>query len=323
MRALRRLRALLRQLPLNRGRSDSEQLSLHYRRIFILPTRYGLFMALVAGLVWLGGVNYTNNMVLLLSFLLVGLLVISIHHTFNNLHRLQVHAGPAQPVFAGQPLRFPVTVHDPAGRERPAITVDGGEGLQTADIPPGESAQWWLTVPTRERGWRPLPRFRIQTRFPTGLFIAWALPSLQQRSLVYPSPEPGNVPPPPRGQEGRQGDRHGEGDDDFHGLRRYQVGDPKGHIAWKRLARGEERVYTKQFAGASGAPRWLDERQLDPALGLEERLSRLCRWIIDLDNGGHPYGLRLGRVQIAPGRGEAHRHACLRALALHGQESSP
>jgi uncharacterized protein (DUF58 family) len=30
------------------------------------------------------------------------------------------------------------------------------------------------------------------------------------------------------------------------------------------------------------------------------------------------YGLRLPGVEIAPGRGEAHRGACLQALALHG-----
>lgn len=320
MPSLRRLPRTLLQLPRRRGESGSDSLTLGYRRIFILPSRYGLFMTLVAALIWLGGVNYTNNMVLMLAFLLVGLLVVSIHHTFRNLHRLTLQAGSANPVHAGQTLHFPVTAHNPTRQSKPALTLVGGEGLQTTDLPPGESVRWWLPVATRHRGWQTLPRFRVHTRFPTGLFVAWALPSLRQRALVYPRPEPGEVPPPPQGSTGHQGARHGEGDDDFRGLRRYQPGDPKGHIAWKRLARGETQLHTKQFTGAAGAPRWLVEEDMDPRLDQEARIARLCRWVLDLDHAGHPYGLRLSQQRIAPGRGEAHRHACLRALALCAPE---
>ncbi|ABI57228.1 DUF58 domain-containing protein [Alkalilimnicola ehrlichii MLHE-1] len=316
-----RLHSGLLRLPRRRGESTSDRLTLDYRRIFILPSRYGLFLTLVAALVWLGGVNYTNNMVLLLSFLLIGLIVVSIHHTFRNLHRLMLLAGPADAVFAGQTLHFPVTAHNPTRHGKPALTLVGGEGQQTADLPPGGSVRWWLPVPTHRRGWQTLPRFRVHSRFPTGLFVAWALPAPRQRALVYPTPEHGAVPPPPHSAGGHQGERHGEGDDDFRGLRRYQAGDPKGHIAWKRLARGEEHLHTKQFSGAAGAPRWLDERAIDPHLDPEARLARLCRWVVDLDRAGHPYGLRLGHLRIAPGRGEAHRHACLRALALYDPDA--
>ena len=320
MKPLGRLRQHLQRLPRRRGRSDTDQLTLGYRRIFILPSRYGLFFTLVAALIWLGGVNYTNNMSLMLAFLLVGLIIVSIHHTFHNLHRLELQAGPAEPVFAGQTLHFPIVVHNPTRREKPAITLDGGEGRQTVDLPAGEGSRWQFSVPSRRRGWQAMPGFRLQTRFPTGLFVAWALPEPRQRALVYPAPEPGPVPPPPPGDHGRTGNQHhGDGDDDFRGLRRYQPGDPKGHIAWKRLARGEINLHTKQFTGAAGSPRWLDGDRLAGRLDLEASLSRLCRWILDLDQAGAAYGLCLGRVRIPPGRGPAHRHACLRSLALYGR----
>ena len=58
--------------------------------------------------------------------------------------------------------------------------------------------------------------------------------------------------------------------------------------------------------------------QLLPAgLGLEQRLSRLAGWVLAADRAGAHYGLRLPGVEIAPGRGDAHRAACLQALALH------
>jgi uncharacterized protein (DUF58 family) len=48
----------------------------------------------------------------------------------------------------------------------------------------------------------------------------------------------------------------------------------------------------------------------------EERLSILCRWVLDAHAGGEAFGLRLPGGEILPGLGTAHRHRCLEALAL-------
>ena len=55
-------------------------------------------------------------------------------------------------------------------------------------------------------------------------------------------------------------------------------------------------------------PDWLDFRVLD-GLDTEERLSQLCRWLLDADTAGRPYGLILPGTRIAPGRGIPHRLA--------------
>jgi uncharacterized protein (DUF58 family) len=44
----------------------------------------------------------------------------------------------------------------------------------------------------------------------------------------------------------------------------------------------------------------------------------LAGWILAADRAGAHYGLRLPGVEIAPGRGDAHRAGCLQALALYG-----
>jgi uncharacterized protein (DUF58 family) len=62
---------------------------------------------------------------------------------------------------------------------------------------------------------------------------------------------------------------------------------------------------------------WLDLRALPTALGLEAGLSRLAGWVLAAERGGVHYGLRLPGAEIAPGRGDAHRRACLEALALY------
>ena len=60
---------------------------------------------------------------------------------------------------------------------------------------------------------------------------------------------------------------------------------------------------------------WLDAQ----AAGLadtEARLSRLCAWVLMADRLGVDYGIRVAGRVLQPSQGEAHRRACLEALAL-------
>ena len=76
---------------------------LHRRRVYILPSRIGLGFALLLALLLLGSTNYGNSLGFMLTFLLFGMAWAAMHHTYRNLVRLRVQAGPAAPVFAGTP----------------------------------------------------------------------------------------------------------------------------------------------------------------------------------------------------------------------------
>jgi len=76
-------------------------------------------------------------------------------------------------------------------------------------------------------------------------------------------------------------------------------------------------MLTKQFAGEAVAELWLMLSDLPTALGLEARLSRLAGWVLAAEHSGAHYGLRLPGTELAPARGDAHRSACLEALALY------
>ena len=52
-------------------------------------------------------------------------------------------------------------------------------------------------------------------------------------------------------------------------------------------------------------------------LAYEDRIRRLARWVDEAERDGRRYRLQLpGRPPLGPDAGVAHRHACLRALAL-------
>ncbi|MFN6961327.1 MAG: DUF58 domain-containing protein [Rhodocyclaceae bacterium] len=294
------------------------------RRVYVLPTRAGLLYAVSLLVLSIGAINYNLSLGHALVFLLGGLGLVTILHTFRNLVDLSLTVGAPAPVYAGETAHFPLIVHETKARERrrlrlffpgqPAIVVDlPAEGLAHAPCP----------LPARRRGWLAMPRVTIETVWPLGLVRCWAYAAPDARCLVYPRPASA-VPKPPAFagvQSGRMPDD--SGDEDFAGLKRHQPGDPLHHVAWKAAARlgPEAALQTKQFAGTAAQALWFDWARLPAMLDVETRLAILARWIVDAEAAGLPYGLRLPGEEIPQGHGHGHRHACLKALALYGEAS--
>jgi uncharacterized protein (DUF58 family) len=172
-----------------------------------------------------------------------------------------------------------------------------------------------LRLTAHQRGRLYLPRLRVFTTYPLGLFHSWSYVEFDMSCVVYPRPEPGTPAlPPPRGSDG-EGLQAGEGQDDFAGLRGYFPGDSLRHVAWKAVARGQP-VMTKQFTGMQAGELWLSWWDLPAELRLEARLSRLARWVLDAARLGVRFGLDLPGQRISPDLGSAHQERCLTALAL-------
>jgi uncharacterized protein (DUF58 family) len=295
---------------------DSGPVTLTQRRIYILPTRAGLLFGLTVVVMLLGCVNYNLGLGYVLTFLMSGVGIVSILHTFRNLVRLQLKPGRPEPVFAGGEALFPVLLANRDALARRSIgLMREGQAPLFVDLGPGQTTTVQISVPAARRGRLPLERLRALTTFPIGLFYAWSNLNLDVHCLVYPRPEAGHVPlPVPRAgdSDGAQMDK---GENDFAGLRKYQAGDSLRHVAWKALARGRP-VMTKQFSGLAAGELWLEWDALPAAFPIEARLSRLTRWVLEAARAGHTYGLRLPSIIVPPGAGLAHDHQCLTALAL-------
>jgi uncharacterized protein (DUF58 family) len=293
-----------------------------HRRVYIVPSRLGWIFAATVGILLVGSINYAMQLGFGLTFLLAGMGLAGMVHTARNLARIAVSAGRAEPVFAGESAQFRLYLEGRSAFERPSILarhLESGSQL-VVDIPPASAAEVVLAVPATRRGWLPLGRVMLETRFPLGLFRAWSYVEPEARCLVYPRPERSPLPPPSAEAVAGALRSPTPGNDDFAGLRAWQRSDSPRHVAWKAVARSED-MLTKQFTGEAAAQLWLDWRSLG-ALGIEQRLSRLAGWVLHAESAGLHYGLRLPGVEIAPGRGDAHRADCLQALALHEEQSA-
>ncbi|GAB6195636.1 DUF58 domain-containing protein [Lysobacter xanthus] len=313
----RRLRQRL--LALARPR-EPETLPVRFdrRRIYILPTRFGLFFGVLLGTMSLGALNYNNNPALLMAFLLAGAAIASLVSSQLQLSGLSIVAVDAEPVPAGTTLHVRVHARTQDRRPRLGLVVDCDDAAPAQLVVRDGNGEAIVEIATHRRGWLDVPRLRLSTTWPLGIARAWSYAWPESPLLVYPAPET-QAPPLPVGSGDPATRRLHAAGDDVHHLRNYRAGDAQRAIAWKPSAR-RGTLLVREFEQPQGADIDLDWRGLG-VLAHEARIARLARWVEDAERDGRRYRLRLpAQPALGPDRGPAHRHACLRALALmpHG-----
>ncbi len=298
------------------------------RRIYILPTGRGLIVAALVLAMLLAALNYNSNLGLAFGFLMASMAMVAMHHCHRNLLGLSVDFHRQSDGFAGGSAPIDFLLQNDSGADRYDIEVrcsvapEGAVAEETVAVNAGASRMAPILLPTPERGLVTVSSCELRTSYPLGWFRAWTY--VQAPVQVYVAPQPAGsraLPPAPSELGTAAAMTRRRGDEDFAGLGPYTPGIPLKHMAWKTLARGGEAA-VRHYLDAAGSPQWLDWDLL-AGLSAEARLSQLCRWVLDYEAAGRPYGLRLPKRELAPDLGDAHRLACLRALALCAPEASP
>ena len=289
-----------------------------YRRTYILPTRFGFAFALMLFALFLGAMNYNNNMAFFLVFLLTGLGLFSMTRTHRNLVGLKILGIEAPSVFAGEPMRIRLVLENEAAFGRLDLTLSTRRGQHRGpplDLAPGKTGTCVLELPTGSRGRFDPGRLSLVSRRPFGLFRAFHPLTYPVRSIVYPKPAepPRPIPASPSTSMRSRSDRVEA--EDFKGLRPYRPGDGRKRISWPAYAKGLG-LLIKDFELPAGEEirilRWADAPG-DP----EERLSHLTRWVINLSTLKLEYGLELPCGSVPVSQGLHHLDRCLTHLALY------
>jgi uncharacterized protein (DUF58 family) len=266
---------------------------LEYRHIFVLPTKFGWGFGVMLVFMALGGLNFNNNMALILVFLLGTIAQLTTFIAYRNLSGLKVDGVYCEPVFCGEDAHFRVFVSNDDDHQRFAVQAGFKHTQDSRDLKLNSCTPFILRHPTLKRGWLEMPSFRLETRFPLGLFKAWSWIFPRTRGLVYPAPAR-KAPPLPKTGHGQSG-RATKGDgDDVHGLRKYQPGDSMQRVAWRASARHDD-LYSLEME----TPRE-DACELDWDLlkgdDIEKRLSILTAWVVAADHNLCPQRCSTGAV---------------------------
>ena len=320
---------VLEKLPAIRGSADSGIGKYERKRIYIFPTRQGLFFAFLLLVMLVLAINYSNSMAYVMTFLLGSLLMVSMLHTYRNLRGLIISSQTASPVFAGDNLKLPLLLDNRTGQKRVAITIDSavkkgskdrtGAALEplTVNLTSATVSRNILSIRTASRGYLKPGRLQITSCYPLGLFRAWSYIEPERACIVYPRPAGSRQLPPYTTYESEQQSGKNAGADDFTGFKPYRHGDSIRYIDWKAFAK-EQPLQVKRFSGSGASKLILNCDQCSFLSDVEQRLSQLCLWLLQADRDGFHYGLAIPGSSIAPGIGDFHLQKCLTALACYG-----
>jgi len=285
--------------------------------IYIVPTKAGFAFALTLVLMLVASINYQLNLGYLLTFLLAGSALVSMHLTHGTLRGLTMRVKPPSPVFLGQPAEVEVVLSSP-GAVRHGIGVSVRRSrphFAWCDVPALGSTTARVTFAPRQRGLARVPTLMAETRFPLGLFRAWTILRPAATVLIYPQPEQPPAPlPPARAVPGVARSTRTADGGEFDGVRSYRRGDTMRRVVWKKAAKTGELV-SRDTSESTGRELWL-EFETAGQHDAEARLSRLAAWTLVAAQSGVNFGLRLPGVELPPGEGDPQRRAALEALAL-------
>lgn len=304
----------------------TREITLGLKNVYIFLSREGIFYTLLLLIIFVAGINYGNNLVLGLCFLLASLLIVTIHYTFAHLAglrlklidishaqvddhiqvRLEVSSQSKQPhrqirlSFANQAL----DINAPLSRS--AIGRMQSQSLDVVTINQIQAPQvisLWLKAD--KRGRLSLPRLTVSTVYPLGILQAWSYVFIDGYAWVYPKPLAYEVMAQPfvvSDAEQSASQQNQAGQDDFDQLDSYSAGESLARISWAHVARGQG-LLSKRFVDPVGQQQVLDYYQM-PAVTHEDKLRQLRFGIDELAQGQVAFRLRLPDGEGTMGQGQ-------------------
>jgi hypothetical protein len=286
---------------------ESGAVLLDRRRVYNLPTKPGLLFGAAMLVLLIGSINYSLQLGYMLTFLVTSMAVVGMHTTHSNLAQIVLRGVRVEPVFAGDVAVFLITAANPTTADRFALRFSFAEptvsnhwlsvlrhraepmtAISTA-VPARGDRSIGVPLPAPVRGRLQAPRIVIETRYPFGLWRAWAYLTPALTAMVYPAPE-ADAPALPATDSAGVTVSASRLPATICRRAAVQPGRPAED---DRLAPGAQRRTFGQAVRRAGRRRLLlDFDSLPRTMDVERKLSRLARWVLDADAAHMRYGLR-------------------------------
>lgn len=294
------------------------------------PTGPGGVLLLILVAMLIASINYGNNMAYIMCFLLTSLTMVTFLYTRNNVKGLEIINVLSHPVFAGETLRFSFELHNRTTGKRVSVyaAVYDQHTTDPADFFSGpfnvdslSRTTGTVSIHVPDRGRFTLESITLLSLYPLGLFqVKYHIP-VNKVYLVYPQPIGFQQWPEPEiHEEETTGNITNRGGDDFVGFRPYREGESQRHVDWKAVARGRP-MNIKEFTGGGTEQLWFDYFHPEYP-STEKRLSQLARWVLEAEQLGKEFGMRLPGNIIKSDSGPGHTVKCFEALAMFSSSDS-
>lgn len=284
------------------------------RKYHVKITRSGFIYILVTIFLSVAAINTGNNLLYLISSLMLALMTLSGITSFLNLLFIDISFSKPNEIFAEMPARFNLTIEKRLGTSF-FLRFESLFGSTLVSLAKG-SARYsiWLKFP--ERGRVRLDNLKMHSGFPLGLFRRYKRYPVTMEIIIYPKPLPCLFLAPSDGRTGneRKSDLlSGELGDEIKELRDFRDSDPLKWVEWKATAR-RGRVMVRDFYHLEGDTLILDLSRKTETW--ERKISEACFLVQEGYRRKLSVALKLPDMEIKPGNDETHRKNLMEALSL-------
>ena len=313
-----------------------------YDRVFILPTRFGVYFIIIIFILFLMSLSYGHSLAISATFVFVSIVVISIVYTNYNIYGVDIKEERSNKSFFNND-DFQIFLYNEWSRPRPDIEIEvtlrslhekreltyiGATSLLSRMDSSVRLKS--LTSSKSRRGVYHMERIKVSTAFPFGLFRSWKyLEPLSEQSTVYIFPNP--LEPQVKGeivtnsgnklkdqvdnskQAKRLVTRSGVGTENFYEHSPYRDSGGIKRIDWKIYSRTHE-LFEKHYEDEH-KNRYLLDRKNFQSYPLELQMSYLCFYILKFTREAKSFALVLNDETPYWDSGKNYEQSCLIKLS--------
>ena len=284
------------------------------RKYNVKITSSGFIYIIITIVISVAAINTGNNLLYLISSLMLALMALSGFASLINLFFLNISLSSPQEIFAETPARFDLIMEKSFGSSF-FLRCETIFGLILLPyLKKSTERSLWLRFP--KRGKVIIDEMKVHSGFPLGFFRRFKRCPIGLEVLVFPRPISSALLPVTGGLHGNErisDSLFGETGDELKELRDYRCSDPLKWVDWKATAR-RDRMVVREFYHLEGDSLIIDLSRKTGSW--EKRLSEACYLVLEAYKRKLSVALKLPDQQIDLGDSKTHKRTLLDALAL-------
>jgi uncharacterized protein (DUF58 family) len=298
-----------------KDKHDGSELVLKHNTIYVLPSKMGCGFLIIAILNFILGINYQNNLILAMAYLMFVVLVLAILVGYSNMNGLTIQFKSAHSHYSPISPQLDFVIN-PKKDCQSLQFIYSQQTILTQEIIKKRTCLT-VSLPHAERGRYAIKKFKILSQYPFGLVSVWSYMNLKHTVFVYPE----QLPPKANSMNAiNSGSEKGNvkrrnGTDEFEFLAIHQQGMSLQRVSWKHYAKTQQ-LMIKEFEDLSAEQRTFDFANLMGTT--ESRLSQLSYLVTQANVKGQAYSLKLDGKMFTYNKGTEHLTTCLEALSCYG-----
>jgi uncharacterized protein (DUF58 family) len=292
-------------------------ITLEHKTIYVLPSSLGWYFIVVAILNFVMGINYQNNLILIMSYLMFVVIVIAILMGYSNVRGLTVTFKNVFSSFAAQtPSAQFILQSTHACQSISLIYQDITQTYCHLDEINNTAVTATLNLPYEQRGRYAFQRIKIASNYPFGLVTVWSYVLPQATVFVYPSLEKvhSDAHVSSLDEQADNGKVKKLGSEEFEHLVIHQPEMGLNRVSWKHYAKTQQ-LLVKEFVDFKTANALFDFNLMTG--GTEQRLSQLCFLVCEATEQNSSFMLKLPNKSIEINTGQQHKQQCLECLSTY------